>query len=204
VSIELLAGEATSWDELADRVAGCVACTELARTRTRTVPGTCPAAARLLLVGEAPGASEDAAGLPFVGRAGLLLDELLAGAGIDRAEVAVANVLKCRPPGNRAPTRTEAATCRPWLERQLELADPALVVTLGSTAAQWALGPSVRLTAARGRVHVLGRWPLVVTYHPSAALRWGPSGAPRAALAEDLRRVAALLGEPAVDRGASW
>ena len=87
----------------------------------------------------------------------------------------------------------EAATCRPWLQRQLELADPALVVTLGGTAAQWALGPAVRLGAARGRVHDVDGRPVVVTYHPSAALRFGPRGAPRAALADDLRRVAELL-----------
>ncbi len=204
MSVELLAAQARSWDELAVMVAGCVACDELARGRTRTVPGVRPGGSRLLLVGEAPGASEDVAGVPFVGRAGQLLDELLAAAGIARADVAVANVLKCRPPGNRAPTRVESATCRPWLERQLELADPALVVTLGGTAAQWALGPGVRLGEARGRVHSIGGWPLVVTYHPSAALRFGPAGMPRQALSDDLAWVARLLDAEAVDTTVTW
>ncbi len=193
-----------SWTALDRHVRSCTACAELAATRTQVVPGVRPDGARLLLVGEAPGAQEDAAGLPFVGRAGQLLDELLAQAGLDRSGVAVANVLKCRPPGNRKPSRTEVATCRPWLQRQIELADPALVVTLGGTAAQWALGPALRLGAARGRVHRYGSWPLVVTYHPSAALRFGPRGAPRAALLADLTEAAALLAAPGVDLDRSW
>jgi len=190
----LLAARQDSWPDLAAAVRACTACAELAATRTQVVPGVRPDGARLLLVGEAPGAQEDAAGVPFVGRAGRLLDELLAGAGLARAGVAVANVLKCRPPGNRKPARAEVAACRPWLERQIELADPAVVVTLGLTAAEWALGPGTRLGAARGTIHDLGGRPLVVTYHPSAALRFGPRGAPRAALVEDLALVAGMLG----------
>jgi len=198
------AAAASSWSDLADAVAGCTACADLVASRTRTVPGVHPAGARLLLVGEGPGATEDAQGVPFVGRAGQLLDELLAAAGLARSEVAVANVVKCRPPANRAPTRAEAATCRPWLQRQLDIAAPVLVVTLGGTAAQWALGPAVRLGAARGRVHEVDGRAVVVTYHPSAALRFGPNGAPRAALADDLQHVAELLKAPTVDRGATW
>ena len=171
-----------SWADLARTVRGCTACAELAATRTQVVPGVLPAAARLLCVGEAPGAQEDAEGVPFVGRGGRLLDELLGQVGLDRSTVAVANVLKCRPPDNRKPARAESAACRPWLLRQIELADPALVLALGLTAAQWALGPGVRLAGARGRVHLFDGRPLVVTYHPSAALRFGPGGAPRAAL----------------------
>jgi DNA polymerase len=204
VSLPSLAAAQPSWEALAAQVRGCTACAELAATRTQVVPGVRPAGARLLLVGEAPGAQEDQAGLPFVGRAGALLDELLAEAGLDRGDAAVANVLKCRPPGNRRPTRPEVATCRPWLLRQIELADPALVVTLGGTAAEWALGPGVRLGAARGRVHRYEAWPLVVTYHPSAALRFGPRGAPRAALQADLVQVAALLAEPSVALDRTW
>jgi DNA polymerase len=199
-----MAAAQPSWEALTVEVRGCTACAELAATRTQVVPGVRPAGARLLLVGEAPGAQEDVAGMPFVGRAGRLLDELLAEAGLDRSGVAVANVLKCRPPGNRKPSRTEVETCRPWLLRQLELADPALLVTLGGTAAEWALGPGTRLGAARGQVHRYGRWPLVVTYHPSAALRFGPRGAPRAALLADLVEVAALLAGPAVPLDRSW
>jgi DNA polymerase len=198
------AAASSTWTELAAAVGGCTACADLAASRSRTVPGVCPPGARLLLIGEGPGATEDAQGVPFVGRAGQLLDELLEAAGIARAEVAVANVVKCRPPANRTPTRTEAATCRPWLQRQLDLAVPALVVTLGSTAAQWALGPTVRLGASRGRVHDVDGRALVVTYHPSAALRFGPNGAPRAALADDLQHAAELLKAPVVDRAATW
>ncbi len=204
MSLPSTTAAASGWDALAAEVRGCTACAELAATRTQVVPGVRPAGARLLLVGEAPGAQEDAAGLPFVGRAGQLLDELLAEAGLDRATVAVANVLKCRPPGNRRPTRTEVAACRPWLLRQLAIADPALILTLGGTAAEWALGPSTRLGAARGRVHAFESWPLVVTYHPSAALRFGPRGAPRAALLADLVEVAAMLDRPQVPLDRSW
>ena len=188
--------------DLADRVRGCVACADLAARRIQVVPGQCPPGAELLLLGEAPGASEDAAGLPFVGRSGALLDAVLAEAGLARAEVAVLNVLKCRPPDNRAPTREEAATCRPWLDRQLALADPLLVVTLGLTAAVWALGRGISLTGVRGRLHPFAGRHLLATYHPSAALRFGPKGKPRAALVEDLVLARAVLPELRGRRGA--
>jgi DNA polymerase len=146
-----------------------------------------------MLVGEAPGAQEDVAGRPFVGKAGQLLDALLAEAGIERGAVAVANVLKCRPPGNRPPTRPEATRCRGWLDRQLELVQPDLVVTLGGTALAWALGTGVRLRDARGVVHDWHERRLVVTYHPSAAIRFGPAGEPMAALRDDLKLAAEQL-----------
>ncbi|MDQ1697787.1 MAG: uracil-DNA glycosylase [Frankiaceae bacterium] len=180
-------------DALADRARGCVACEDLAAARTNVVVGDFPANARLLLVGEAPGAQEDLVGRPFVGKAGLLLDALLAEAQVDRASTAVANVLKCRPPGNRAPTRAEAARCSGWLDQQLALLDPWLVVTLGGTALAWALGHGVRLRDARGRIHDWRGRQLLVTYHPSAAIRFGPAGEPMAALRADLRRVGELL-----------
>lgn len=188
---------AAAWDGLAAQISQCTACAELAVTRTQVVPGVRPPGARLLLVGEAPGATEDQAGVPFAGRAGQLLDSVLEQAGLDRSQSAVVNVLKCRPPGNRKPSRVEVASCRPWLERQLALADPAIVVTLGGTAAEWFLGRGVRLGACRGVVHHIGGRSVVVTYHPSAALRFGPGGAPMAALREDLSWVAELLaGRP--------
>jgi len=149
---------------------------------------------RVVLVGEAPGAQEDAAGRPFVGRAGQLLDGVLAEAGLDRGAVAVLNVLKCRPPGNRAPRPEEVAHCRPWLQRQLALLAPRVVVPLGLTATVWFLGRGVTLGAVRGRVHEVGGLRVLPTYHPSAALRFGPRGAPLAALRDDLARVAALAG----------
>ena len=179
-------------DVLAGRARGCTACPELAATRTHVVPGAFPAGARLLVLGEAPGAQEDERGEPFVGRSGQLLDALLAEVGGDRADVGVLNTLKCRPPGNRPPTRPESATCRGWTWRQLELAAPAVVVALGLSAAGWFLGPGT-LSSLRGRLHEVDlpgtdgvRVRVLPTYHPSAALRHGPQGEPRRLLRDDL------------------
>ena len=183
-----VAGAARScgtWDELAGLARGCTACPELAATRTSVVVGAAPAGARLLVLGEAPGADEDASGLPFVGRSGQLLDLLLAEVGGDRARTAVLNTLKCRPPANRPPRPAESAHCRGWTERQLALVDPALVVTLGLSATRWFLGP-VALGAVRGQVHEAAGRRVLPTYHPSAALRFGPQGEPRRLLREDL------------------
>ncbi len=202
---------ATGWAELAAEMSGCVACA-LAESRTQVVPGVRPPGSRLLLVGEAPGREEDLGGLPFVGRSGRLLDELLAAAGLDRTAIAVVNTVKCRPPGNRTPHRRETATCRPWLDRQVVVVDPAVVVTLGGSALAWALGPGRRLRDERGRVHALRlpaagpglahrTWDLVPTYHPAAALRGGPAGAAREALAADLGLAADLLADPSTRSG---
>jgi DNA polymerase len=190
-----VAAHAATWDQLVTYVSGCVACPELASARTRVVPGVRPPDADVLLVGEAPGAQEDAAGVPFVGRSGLLLDTLLGEAGLPRERVAVTNVLKCRPPRNRTPLRGEVASCRPWLARQIELVDPLLVVTLGGSAAAWFFGPSARIGVLRQAEQHAGGRPVLVTYHPSAAIRFGPAGAPRAALAEDLARAAGRVAE---------
>jgi len=199
---EIAAGCRT-WDELVVAAGRCTACPELAATRTTVVVGDVPAdggrGPLLALVGEAPGAEEDRAGRPFVGRAGRLLDQLLAEAGMARAEVAVFNVLQCRPPGNRTPAPDEVARCRGWLQRKLELVQPDLVCTLGLTAATWFLGRRVTLAAARGRVHEVEGRRVVVTYHPAAAIRFGPAGAPLAALRADLRLAAALLGRSTPD-----
>jgi DNA polymerase len=181
------------WPELAAAARTCTACPELAATRSSVVVGDAPAGARIVLVGEAPGAEEDRTGRPFVGRAGALLDRLLAEAGLDRSGVAVVNVLQCRPPGNRTPTATEATRCRGWLERKLAVLDPELVVTLGLSAATAFLGRAPTLAAVRGRVHEVGGRRVLPTYHPSAAIRFGPNGAPLAALRTDLRTAAGLL-----------
>jgi DNA polymerase len=188
------AAGAAGWGELADAVSRCTACAELVASRTRVVPGILPDhRADVLLVGEAPGAQEDEAGVPFVGRSGVLLDRLLAEAGLSRDRVAVANVLKCRPPANRKPRRLEVAHCRPWLARQLDLADPQVVVALGGTAAEWFFGPSARIAALReSEQHFAGRR-VVVTYHPSAAIRFGPNGSPLAALRTDLAEAARIV-----------
>jgi uracil-DNA glycosylase len=182
------------WDALSARIVGCTVCAELAESRTHVVPGVRPPAARLALVGEAPGAAEDLAGLPFVGRSGQWLDVALSVAGLDREEVAVVNVLKCRPPDNRKPRRSEVAACRPWLDAQLDLIDPALVVTLGGSAAEWFFGPGARIGTLRGSAHAVDGRRVLVTYHPSAALRFGPRGEPALALAADLTLAARLLG----------
>jgi uracil-DNA glycosylase family 4 len=192
------AATARSWPQLAALVRTCVACPELVAGRTQVVPGLAPPGADVLLVGEAPGAQEDAGGVPFVGRAGQLLDTLLAEVGLSRDRVAVTNVLKCRPPANRKPRRGEVARCRPWLERQIALLEPSLIVALGGTAAEWFAGPSARIASLRGQPLSYDGRPVLVTYHPSAAIRFGPAGAPLAALREDLAEVAGLLGVPPV------
>ena len=183
--------EGLSWEVLAAAVQTCPLCPQLAATRRRVVVGAAPPGARLLVVGEAPGAQEDESGSPFVGKSGQLLDRLLAEAGGDRARTAVLNTLKCRPPGNRQPSRSETEHCRGWTERQLDLVDPALVVTLGLSATRWFLGPTA-LAPVRGRVHEAHGRRVLPTYHPSAAIRHGPQGEPLRLLREDLARAVAL------------
>jgi DNA polymerase len=187
-----IAAAAPDWDTLAATVRSCVACPELAAGRRHVVVGYAPESGRprVALVGEAPGASEDETGQPFVGRSGALLDLLLAEAGLDRAQCAVLNVVKCRPPGNRTPRALEVARCSGWLRRQLELLDPLVVVALGLSAAKFFLGPRTVLGQVRGRPHRVDGRDVWATYHPSAALRFGPNGAPRAALLADLTAVA--------------
>ena len=179
------AQRAPDWTALSGDVRTCTACPELAATRRSVVVGQAPAGARLLVLGEAPGAQEDDSGQPFVGRSGQLLDLLLAEVGGDRAHTAVLNTVKCRPPGNRVPSRPESAACRGWTERQLELLAPDLVVTLGLSATRWFLGPCT-LGAVRGQVHEVAGVRVLPTYHPSAAIRSGPRGEPRRLLTEDL------------------
>jgi uracil-DNA glycosylase family 4 len=149
------------------------ACTRcgLHSTRTKVVFSDGTADARILCVGEAPGANEDRTGLPFVGRAGKLLDRLLLSAGFPRAEVFICNVLKCRPPGNRNPLPEEIEACSPFMLRQLELVKPTVIVAFGTFAAQTLLGCRDSLRHLRGRTHLYEGFPLVVTYHPAALLR---------------------------------
>jgi DNA polymerase len=190
-----IAAAAPDWATLADLARSCVACPELAATRQHVVVGDVPASGRprFVLVGEAPGATEDETGRPFVGKSGALLDQLLAEAGLDRSEAAVLNIVKCRPPGNRTPKAPEVARCSGWLRRQLELLDARVVVALGLSSAKWFLGPRTVLGAVRGRPHEVDGREVWATYHPSAAIRFGPNGAPRAGLLADLTAVAATL-----------
>jgi uracil-DNA glycosylase family 4 len=191
VAVRAAAAAAPGWAELSQGARGCAACPELAATRRTVVVGSAPPGARLLLLGEAPGAQEDQTGQPFVGRSGQLLDRLLAEVGLDRAGVAVLNTLKCRPPGNRPPKPLESARCRGWTERQLALLEPAVVVTLGLSATRWFLGPTA-LAPVRGRVHDVDGRPVLPTYHPSAAIRFGPNGEPLRLLRADLALAARL------------
>jgi DNA polymerase len=160
------------WDSLRARVAACTRC-ELHATRTQTVFGVGNPRARWMFIGEAPGAEEDKQGEPFVGRAGQLLTSMLKALGLRREDVYIANVLKCRPPGNRDPKPEEARHCRGYLERQIELVAPLLIVAVGRIAAQNLLATDSALARLRGQVHALGerRWPLIVTYHPAYLLR---------------------------------
>lgn len=160
------------WEALEGRVSACTRC-ELATTRQNTVFGTGDRRARWFIVGEAPGADEDRQGEPFVGRAGQLLNAMLRSAGFDRGEVFIANVLKCRPPGNRDPAPAEVACCLPYLRRQIALVAPDLVLCVGRIAAQNLLGVDTPLGQLRGKVHRLdpNGVPVVVTYHPAYLLR---------------------------------
>jgi DNA polymerase len=136
------------------------------------VPGVGDVHAQWLFVGEAPGAEEDAKGEPFVGQAGRLLDNMLAALGMKRGQnVYIANVLKCRPPGNRTPTPLEVEACRPYLDRQIALIGPSLIVALGKSAATTLLNVDASIASLRGRVHRYRGVPLIVTYHPAYLLR---------------------------------
>jgi DNA polymerase len=162
--------DSLDWQALRDRVAGCKAC-PLHTERTQTVFGVGNQDASWMLIGEAPGAEEDRRGEPFVGRAGKLLDEMLRAVGLSRNSVYIANIVKCRPPGNRNPEADEAAACRRFLDRQIELVNPDLILAIGKVAAQNLLGSDAPVGRLRGRRHVFGSTPLVVTYHPAYLLR---------------------------------
>ena len=163
--------------DFAAAVDACTAC-GLCRTRRKSVPGVGDRNADWLFVGEAPGAEEDARGEPFVGQAGRLLDNMLAALGMARdRNVYIANVLKCRPPNNRAPEPAEAEACRPYLERQIALLQPKLIVALGKSAAALLLGTDATIASLRGRVHRYRGVPLIVTYHPAYLLRSLPDKA---------------------------
>jgi DNA polymerase len=163
----------TEWDALQQQVAACIRC-DLHRTRTQTVFGVGNRAADWLVIGEAPGAEEDKRGEPFVGRAGQLLDNMLAAIDLSRARnVYITNILKCRPPNNRDPHAEEVACCEPYLQQQIALMQPRLILAVGRIAAQNLLKTDTPLARLRGRVHRYGegQTPLIVTYHPAYLLR---------------------------------
>lgn len=182
------------WEALAERVHSCRACDELVANRTQTVFGVGPRTAQVMVIGEAPGADEDRQGEPFVGRAGQLLNQMLRAIGLPRERVFIANVLKCRPPGNRDPKPEEAARCEPFLLRQIELVNPALILSVGRISAQNLLKTGVPVGQLRGRVHRLGPRgiPLIVTYHPAYLLR---SPEQKARAWDDLQLALRTLGQ---------
>jgi DNA polymerase len=162
--------EAASLEAVAGLVAGCTKC-RLCETRTHTVPGEGPSDARLVVVGEGPGRTEDETGRPFVGQAGELLTRILAAIDLPREQVYICNVVKCRPPENRQPQYDEIAACVPYLFRQIELLRPKVILAMGGTAAQTMLNSKQSLGAMRNQVHRFRGIPVIVTYHPAALLR---------------------------------
>lgn len=161
----------TDWDSLATAVRDCRNC-RLCSARKQAVLGVGDVNADWLFVGEGPGAEEDQRGEPFVGQAGKLLDNMLAAIGLRRgSDVYIANAVKCRPPENRTPEAQEMEACRPYLEQQIALIQPRLIVALGRPAAQTLLKAEVKIAAARGRLHEYLGIPLIVTYHPAYLLR---------------------------------
>jgi DNA polymerase len=159
------------WTQLKAKVAGCTDC-KLRAGCTQTVFGVGDEKAQWMLVGEAPGSEEDRVGEPFVGQAGRLLDNMLAALSLERGRnVYIANVLKCRPPGNRNPEPDEVAKCSPHLLRQIALIQPKLILAMGRFAAQTLLGSDATIASLRGQVHQFAGVPLIVTYHPAYLLR---------------------------------
>jgi uracil-DNA glycosylase family 4 len=160
-----------SLEQVAQEVVACTRC-PLHQRRERAVPGEGPSDAKLMFIGEGPGFHEDQSGRPFVGAAGQFLEELLAGIGLSREDVFIANVVKCRPPGNRDPEQQEIDACRGYLDRQIALIDPKVIVTLGRfSMARWF--PSARISRIHGQPRKVGKRLIVPMYHPAAALHRG-------------------------------
>ena len=155
---------------ISDEIGNCTRCA-LHAGRNKIVFGDGSPTARIFFVGEGPGADEDEQGVPFVGKAGQLLNNMIAAMGLKREEVYIANVVKCRPPGNRTPEPEEANTCTPFLFRQIDVVRPQVLVALGATAATYLLGARQPLAGLRGRVHAFRGMSLIVTYHPAYLLR---------------------------------
>ena len=180
---------------LATEVKACTRCSELCSTRTQTVFADGAIGAELCFVGEAPGADEDAQGLPFVGAAGQLLNKIIVASGFTREEVYICNILKCRPPGNRTPLADEAANCRDFLERQLALVAPKYIVALGGCAATNLLKTTLSIAKLRGRFHDYNGVPVMVTYHPAYLL---PHKAPekKREVWDDMKMLLKKMGRP--------
>lgn len=179
-----------SLERIAAEVRGCPLC-KLSRTRKNAVPGEGQLAAKIMFIGEAPGKSEDEKGRPFVGAAGRILDNLLQKAGIERSQVFITNVVKCRPPNNRVPEEDEAVACRPYLDRQIALVKPKVICILGRTAYSSLLGGS-SITANRGKIVEKAGQKYFLTFHPAAAIY---NKSLLAALEADLKKLAKEIKE---------
>lgn len=158
-------------DRLAAQIKDCTQCPALVENRTCPVPGSGAPNARIMLIGEAPGKQEDRQGVPFVGPAGQTLNELFEAVNLDRDQLFITSVIKCRPPNNRNPQRDEIANCRPYLERQITLVQPEAIGALGAIAAHWLLGNQLKLGRLRGELHAYQHVPVVCTYHPAYVRR---------------------------------
>lgn len=190
-----LAARRKELDVLKDEVKLCTRCPELASTRSQIVFGDGQPGAEVCFLGEAPGADEDAQGIPFVGAAGQLLNKIIAASGFQREDVYILNVLKCRPPGNRAPLPNEADNCSGFLKRQLEIIKPKYIVCLGASAAKYLLNSTQALGAMRGRFHDYNGISVLVTYHPAYLL---PHRQPakKADVWDDMKMLLAKMGRP--------
>jgi DNA polymerase len=182
---------------LAATVSNCTRCAELASTRTQTVFGVGPLDAELCFIGEAPGADEDVRGEPFVGAAGQLLNRIIAACGMKREEVYICNILRCRPPGNRLPLANEAANCREYLDKQLELVRPKFICALGACAAQNLLNTTQSIGKLRGRFLEYRSIPVMCTYHPAFLLR---SPERKKDVWEDMKKLLTRMGRPIPQR----
>lgn len=196
----VVARKAAELEKIAEEVRQCRKC-GLGSTRTNAVPGEGNPDARIMFVGEAPGADEDAQGHPFVGRAGQMLDKIMAACGLKRSDVFIGNILKCRPPGNRDPQAEEIISCLPYLQRQIEIIEPEVIVALGAHAAKTLLNTTKSIGELRGRfqeyIAGIARPPvkLMATYHPAYLLRnYSPDN--RRRVWEDMKKVLAELDLP--------
>ena len=202
---ESIINSSVELEKVADEVRRCCKC-GLGSSRTNAVPGEGDPNARIMFVGEAPGADEDAQGRPFVGRAGKLLDKIITACGLKRSDVFIGNILKCRPPENRDPTAEEIISCLPYLQRQIEIIKPEIIVALGAHAARTLLNTNKSIGQMRGQFHEyyagLGKPPikLMATYHTAYLLR-NYSQENRQKVWEDMKKVLAELGLPIPERG---
>ncbi|PMP82527.1 MAG: uracil-DNA glycosylase [Caldisericum exile] len=183
--------------EIENDIRHCTRC-DLHKTKTHYVPGVGPANAKIMFVGEGPGRDEDIQGLPFVGAAGKLLTQLLSTIGIDRSQVFIGNIVKCRPPNNRVPTVEEVEACIPYLYAQISVIEPEIIVTLGNTPLNALVSPALKVSSVHGRVFEKDGLKFFVTFHPAAALYHGEY---KELLIEDFMKLKQILDETKIVGG---